>query len=338
VYIKIEKYENNTNIYEQICWEVLPFNKGTTPKNPIPEGQYFYGEIDDNSVVTYKLAIPDNHRVCGVELIQGYSTNTDLKVTGENVKDNQDPTKIADYTFTLEEAHGKRIGHFKVQDGISNIWIHISNKADKSRSLRSSTAVENFIFEYKTYATEDDFKPHSTNGFSVNATLTNKDELNITFTNALKKFQTDFNKGTYTIRVFDPSASGFSEKAASSLLVDKVQNTFSPAAIKKGVLNADGDIINTSVTAVKPSKIFVVVAFDLSDSQDHVTKLEIQGVTIKKEGASLIGLWITLAVIAVLLIAVFVVLKLRKKQLYGNVNLPTDEMKLVDDDKDSAIN
>ena len=337
VYIKIER--NSSNTYEQICWEVLPFNKGTVPKNPIPEGQYFYGEIDDNSIVTYKLAIPDNQRVCGVELIQGYSTNTDLKVTGENVKDNQDPTKIADYTFTLEEAYGKRIGHFKVQDGISNIWIHISNKADKSRSLRSSSAVENFIFEYKTYATESEFNPPNTKEFSVNATLTNKDVLNITFTNALKKFQdNDFIQGTYTIRVFDPSVSGFSEKAASSLLVDKVHNTFSPAAIKKGVLNANEDTINTSVIDVKPSEIFVVVAFDLSDSKEHVTKLEIQGVTIKKEGASLIGLWITLAVIAVLLIAVFVVLKLRKKQLYGNVNLPTDEMKLVDDDKDSTIN
>ena len=337
VYVKIATGAENTNIYEQICWEVLPFNSGTVPKNPIPEGQYFYGEIDDNSVVTYKLAIPNDRRICGVELIQGYTTNTDLKVTGENVKEGQNPTENADYTFSLNEAHGKKLGHFKVADGVSNIWIHISNKAGKNRSLRSSTAVENFIFEYKTYETEDQIEPYSTNEFSLNATLTSKGDLNITFTNALNKFK-DFNKGTYTIRVFDPSASGFSEKAASSLLVDKVHGTFSAHAIKKGVLYADRDTVNTLVRDIKPSEIFVVVAFDLSNSENHVTKLEIQGVTIKKEGASLIGLWITLAVIAVLLIAVFVVLKLRKKQLYGNVNLPTDEMKLVDDDKDSTIN
>ena len=140
--------------------------------------------------------------------------------------------------------------------------------------------------------------------------------------------------------MFDPSASGFSEKYASSLLSDKLHESFKTALTKKGISDVNTEEItsNINIKELKLSEIFVVIVFDLSDSQDHVTKLELPGVRMKKEGSTFIGLWITLGALAALLIIVFIVLKVKKKQSYGNINLPTDEMKLVDDDKDSTIN
>ena len=339
VYIKIALNETNVNVYNEICWEVLPFDKNTIPTNSIPEGQYFYGELEANGNMTYKLEIPDNRRVCGVELIQGYNIDTDLTIIGENVIEHENPKYTNHYQFSLTEEGGKRVGHFKVDDGVNYVWVHILS-TPKSRGLRGSSAEENFIFEYKTYEKESDIKHYDTSKHEVKGTLKSNGELSLTFKNLLHEYKDSFTKGTYTIRVFDPSASGFSEKYASSLLSDKLHESFKTALTKKGISDVNTEEItsNINIKELKLSEIFVVIVFDLSDSQDHVTKLELPGVRMKKEGSTFIGLWITLGALAALLIIVFIVLKVKKKQSYGNINLPTDEMKLVDDDKDSTIN